>query len=93
MRALLPVSSHSTTFDLNLSRNKFRSCKLRLIKKILRCDWSTACFLSANKMVDVLGFCRKRAIATLGLIFLLEEEAQQPRKRNRNVYVRNWIAL
>ena len=44
-------------------------------------------------MVDVLGFCRKHAIATLGLIIFLEEEAQQPFKRNRNVNMRDWIAL
>ena len=50
-------------------------------------------FVSANKMADALGFRRKRAIAALGLSFLLEEEAQQPRKRSRKVYMRDWIAL
>ena len=44
-------------------------------------------------MADALGFRRKRAIAALGLSFLLEEEAQQPRKRSRKVYMRDWIAL
>ena len=50
-------------------------------------------FVSASKMADALGFRRKRAIAALGLSFLLEEEAQQPRKRSRKVYMRDWIAL
>ena len=50
-------------------------------------------FVSANKLADALGFRRKRAIAALGLSFLLEEEAQQPRNRNRKVYMRDWIAL
>ena len=44
-------------------------------------------------MADVLGFRRKRAIAALGLKILPEEEAQQPRKRDRKVYIRDWIAL
>ena len=37
-------------FALNLSRNKFRCCKLWFIQKILRCDWSVVCFASANKV-------------------------------------------
>ena len=44
-------------------------------------------------MADALGFRRKQAIAALGLSFLLEEEAQQPRKRSRKVYMRDWTAL
>ena len=50
-------------------------------------------FVSANKMADALGFRRKQAIAALGLSFLLEEEAQQPCKRSRKVYMRDWTAL
>ena len=38
-------------FALNLSRNKFRCCKLRLFKKIMRCVICQQCvFVPANKM-------------------------------------------
>ena len=46
----------SVRFALNLSRNKFRCCKLRLFKKIMRCDWSTVCFC-VSKQNGLLTFC------------------------------------
>ena len=35
---------------------------------------------------------RKRALSALCLGLLLEEEEERPRKRNRQVYMRNWIS-
>ena len=34
---------------------------------------------------------RKRALTALCLGLLLEEEEERPRKRNRQVYMRDWI--
>lgn len=36
--------------------------------------------------------CRKRAVSVLFLSMLLEEDEEIPRKRNRKVYMRDWIS-
>ena len=39
-----------------------------------------------------LFLCRKRALAALCLGFLHSEDEERPRKRNPNVYMRQWIS-
>ena len=48
--------------------------------------------LSVNKMAAAHLLHRKRAASLLILSLLLDEEGERPKKRNRKIYMRNWIS-
>ena len=48
--------------------------------------------LSVNKMAAAHLLHRERAASLLILSLLLDEEGERPKKRNRKIYMRNWIS-